>query len=1200
MMNDIGMGRALGSSMLIAAVCPRCESIFKVDEGLRGKRMRCPNPLCKAVFEVQAEGEQPAAAVPKIAEPAPPEKSPSTVTGSVMDMLPVLPAELAEPAPPALEKPAESKRKDKPAAPSTAPKKAPPQVVPEPSRATPAWQNLPPPVRSTVATISPQAPPVDFPDDFPDDDVAGSEAAVANGMLDARPSIAEAPPPRARPSRRRPLLAIAAMLILLAGTLGVGWWVVEGARAGSEADRFNRAQELYEQQDYAEAHAVFNKLVRDFATGPGARKYRFLAQLSGVRAEAYAAEELAQLTPALEHTLQFTAVNQNEPLLKDRHLDMWQTLRRLAERLTAQADKQHERAALEAAEKAWAEAKRFQPPGEIGEKLVKEFARVKQALDVYDQRQEVLGTLKGLIAHVSALEVKQARDLVLAAGLKDDAEAVALLADLVQAHRAAIQYQPAITDNIDDPVDEDALPGLLVAPALVKAKVAAPDGRIALALARGVLYGLGPQRGSVRWGRRVGIDSSVLPLRVPADPITPELALVLSSDSHSVTAVVVDNGTVVWRRRLGSPCTGQPVLVGRSLLVPTLAGRVDEIEISAGRPLGHYPLGQRLTVGGARLEGTSLVFFPGDEFCVYVLDAAKRTCEEVLYANHPAGSLRGAPILLHRRRASAADKVPVKGPKDWLLLCQATGTDAVEVRPFELPIRDPDQPAGAPLRAKGLSWFAPWHDAEKLALATDAGLLSLWGIRQKGNRDDPLLFPLLKTPYPVAGRSSARAQVVHADAEGYWVLVGGKLHRLNAVMRAGSGPDLVAAGPEPMELGSPLHAAEHHENAAGRQALLLTTLARGRPSCLCSAVDAASGQLHWQRQLGCVPLHPLAVLGSKVLLRDPTGLLLLDPAAFPDKPGTAWQTAGEFALREPLAADDRVVLLTGASEFVQLAWSSKPGSAKLHLRIVGLTGASAIKTVDLHSSLGGTPALGDGCVLLPLADGEAVRLDRADGTLAAGPNWRAAGADEQSTGHIVALGGDEFLLTDGSRGLSRVSWPSAKVHERLQKAELSQPIIAPPAVLPAIANAKPRVCVADAADTVTLLDSERLAVLRRWPMTGKITAGPFVRGTLIVCVVDNKRLVGIDPDRDKPWQYTMVSNIVGAPLLVEDMLVAANVSGQFLALRPVDGQPIGAGKGFTLKANVAADTAPVPFGAGRLLVPLNDGTLLLLPLAKLR
>ena len=77
-----------------------------------------------------------------------------------------------------------------------------------------------------------------------------------------------------------------------------------------------------------------------------------------------------------------------------------------------------------------------------------------------------------------------------------------------------------------------------------------------------------------------------------------------------------------------------------------------------------------------------------------------------------------------------------------------------------------------------------------------------------------------------------------------------------------------------------------------------------------------------------------------------------------------------------------------------------------------------------------------------------------------------------------------------------------------------------------------RICVADASDTVTLLDSERLTVVRRWTMPGKITSGPVVRGTGILCVVDGKRLVRMAPDRDEWWEYAMVSNIVGVPDLM--------------------------------------------------------------------
>ena len=105
-------------------------------------------------------------------------------------------------------------------------------------------------------------------------------------------------------------------------------------------------------------------------------------------------------------------------------------------------------------------------------------------------------------------------------------------------------------------------------------------------------------------------------------------------------------------------------------------------------------------------------------------------------------------------------------------------------------------------------------------------------------------------------------------------------------------------------------------------------------------------------------------------------------------------------------------------------------------------------------------------------------------------------------------------------------------------------------------------------------------------------------GDGIVCVVDHKRIVWIDPERsERRWEYSLVSAVVGAPVLVEGMLVAADVSGRFQAFDPERG-PIG--PGYMLKANAAAETGPVPFGPGRLLVPLSDGTFLLLPLAKLR
>jgi outer membrane protein assembly factor BamB len=1248
-----------GIPMLITVVCPRCEGRLQVDEGLRGKRMRCPLG-CGAVFEVQPEGEKLAEPAPRPPEAPRPETPGKVVTGSVADLIPVLPAELARPEPPPrAEKPPRPPRPAPPPAVVPAPvqEKVPP-AAPPPDK-PPVWQELPPPVRSEPAPAPAGVlveAPADFPtDDFPTDDSPDAQPPPEGGPVEVGPGTWEAPPVRVEAAapdaegtttpaaplpfpdlapprhgaRRRSLLVIAAMAGVLAGLIGFGWWSVERARAGSEEDRFRKAMELYDQGAFAEARDKLMLLKHDFPDSRDVKRYEFLAELSDVRDGADKAEP-QDLAPALDRVLQFLTFNRNEPLLKDRNPDVWQTLKGLSTRLADQAGKQHDANALKRARDALAEAEKFTPPPgvnapEVKQKLNEQFTQVAKELDVFGRRQQLLADIRQVIEQPSAMGVKASRARASQQGLRDDPEVAGLLTELVKAHQAAVVYTQDSGGADPAPAAEDDPPGLLVAPALVKPTGPARPAGVTVGLARGVLYALDPVRGELRWATRVGHDTTVLPLRVPPDPITPELVLTLTADGRSLSALVAETGAAVWRRDLGAPCAGAPLLVGRSLLVPTRSGRVEEVEITGGRLLGHYDLGQLLTSGGARQEGTPLVYFPGDEFCVYVLDVAKRACAAVLYSGHPAGSLRGPPILLPAPKATDGEAT-AKGPAGWMFLCQATGAGGdrgVEVRPFELPIRDPDQrPTDPTVTLRGGAAAAPWHDAEKLGLATDAGLLGLWGIRQKGNRD-PLLFPLLAEPFRLpGGPGPGRAQLIHADAENYWVLCGGRLHRLESVFRPTSGPDLWSAWAKPLDVGSPLHAAEPHRAPSGRVTLLLTTLAPDRPSCLFTAVDADKGEVRWQRQLGCVPLHPPIAVGPHVLLRDATGLLLLDPGRFPDPPAAPWQPAGDLLTHEPIGDGEHVALLAGPDEFVELSWSGAgAGPAKLRARRVLPSGASTVKTFNLPAAPAGTPALGDGFVVLPLANGVALRIEvrgaaavgevslgpavlavRAalgGGTVSAGPNWRAPGADDQAPGHVVALGGSDFLLTDGSRGLSRVSWAGPKDFAKRAGNDkaFARRIVAPPAVLPAKGGA-PRVCVADASDTVTLLDAERLQVVRRWALPGKLTAGPLVRGSGVLCVVDRKRLVWIDPDREEPWEYGLPSDVAGEPQLVDGALVVADVESRFLALDPETGSPLG--PGYTLRANTAPVSAPVPFGPGRLLVPLDDGTLLLLPMQKLR
>ena len=76
------------------------------------------------------------------------------------------------------------------------------------------------------------------------------------------------------------------------------------------------------------------------------------------------------------------------------------------------------------------------------------------------------------------------------------------------------------------------------------------------------------------------------------------------------------------------------------------------------------------------------------------------------------------------------------------------------------------------------------------------------------------------------------------------------------------------------------------------------------------------------------------------------------------------------------------------------------------------------------------------------------------------------------------------------------------------------------------------------------------------------------------------------------------ADIVGEPHIIDGALVVADVAGHFRALEPSSGGRLG--PGLIMKANVAATAAPLPFGPGRAFAPLTDGTIVLVPLEKLR
>ncbi|MBI3407124.1 MAG: PQQ-binding-like beta-propeller repeat protein [Planctomycetes bacterium] len=1139
--------------MQISVTCPQCQSTYQLDPSMRGKRMRCLNTICRTLFEIKVDGE--AEAATRSSPTAPPPGAVGRVhslqTGSVGDMIQVLPAALEEaPAPAAMA--------EAPAAPTAL---APPpvrQVVPLPSDVPtppapepssdfdfPGDPDLPESDDASQPSVGPRelapgnwdAPPVRHGDA---NNVMPSFAPTEAVQTPTAPTVAtEAPKPTK--SGRRSLVLIAIMLIVLGGLAGGGFLLVRGSQAGREAERSQKAQQLYDNQDFAEAAEAFRKLYADYPTSRNRAQYDFMRELASARDSVAPHVNVEEDVQAWDNVKQFLERFKNDPILKDRHGDVWQMLHTLAKQFAAVAEEKQDPGLLDLSRAIWAQASKFQPPAgvavrDVEQKLAAEFSRVEKAIAKTTQRLEALESLRRLVSAPSAAAVQKGRDSAAKAGLTTDPEAKKIVKELVAAHRASVVFVPANPYEKQKPIAEDDVASVYVAPALGKSIGAPTRSGVVLAQVSGVLHALEPSRGEVRWVRRVGVDTSILPLHVPATALLPERYLVLSSDSTSLTAVEAETGVVLWQTGLSDVCLGQPVLIDQHVFVPTRAGRVEEIEIREGRLQGHYQIGQPLMVGGVRQPGTSLVYFPADSFCVYVLDVAKRACAAVLYTGHAPGSLRTLPAIWNEEKTAAESPAIRMG---WMLLGLSRGGTSEEFVPYALPITDPDQKPSEPtVRSIGTSWFDSWRDGEKLAWATDAGYLALYGLRQKGNRD-PLLFPMLSGDYMVTGVGEpGRAQVVHVDAENYWVLSRGRLHRLQATFTAQNGPGLVARGPQPPILGSPLHAAQVYADANGNTTLFVTTQASGKPITLVSAIAAETGQILWQRQLGLICQGPLIVSGNLVACSDAGGMFLFDARKLIAEPIQPWQAAGNFVPREHASSEQQ--LFAHKNGIVRISWTRGP-APDLRISHWNEMGEPQEEfTFNLPATPHGTLALGKDFALLPLANGVAARVPLGTGNIA--------------NGRIVSA----------------------------------------PAVV-----AKGQIVVADASDTVTLLDADHLQPIKRWTLPGKITAGPFVRQGRIGCVVGKFQLVWLDPTQDKPlWEKARDAEIVGEPQLIDGLLVVADLAGRVQALDPATGEPVG--PGYTIRANAPPSAAPVSFGAGRMLLPLMDGTAMLLPLDKVK
>ena len=362
--------------MHIKVTCPECESTYQVDPGLKGKRMRCPNPICRAIFEVQDPSAPPPPVPPPATSPTPlPRPQRTTSVGEVVIVRPAEPVD------------------DKPllddffagASPVS-------QTGPEifsAADAAPDALEAAPPVRQGPGNHVNTAP--------------------FNGVGILPPSGQDLVPDVLPPRRGRWRLLVLGAVTLAA--IGSAFWLFTSTEPKDEAERFAKAENQYKDRNFAEAAALFRSLWQDFQQSEQRPTYKAYAELSNIQGAIHRTQtDPDETVEHLDRLKQFLEIYQGDPLIDNHREDIATSLYRLVEELIGFAGTEKKRSLLELAKRLNADtAKRFQPaPLQQSANIKIAFADAEQQVLKAETRATVLEQLKQHAASPTLEAVEQA------------------------------------------------------------------------------------------------------------------------------------------------------------------------------------------------------------------------------------------------------------------------------------------------------------------------------------------------------------------------------------------------------------------------------------------------------------------------------------------------------------------------------------------------------------------------------------------------------------------------------------------------------------------------------------------------------------------------------------------------------------------------------------------------------------------------
>lgn len=1175
--------------------------------------MRCPNLECRQVFTVQAmEAQGPAPELP------PPPPSPQTKV-------------VVKPKPP-VSKPT----KPKPAAKSVEAEEVVDAVI----------------VEAEIISKPKEVVWSEGTDVPPKDGRKGLKAEVMDEDL----------PVRKKRRNLAPYILIFLGIATVGGLVAVLMYV--GFVAGRNEEKLaKQAKEQYEKGDYNDATKSFEKLTTEYPDSRKIDEYKFFRDLSQMQTVVRSVTTRENYDAAVKRFREFIEANKDSPFAKPKSgygRDILESGKKLSEDIatfsqdrvkTFQGDRANKSGELNLADKAIADGRELLPilePYRSDEDLPLDkqrtaFDNAEKAVKRERDRTAAINSAKAKLVDPSDSVIQVVVSDLQAAGFLDDIEAQSLIAEAKGRLRDLVKYE-------DDPAARQEPPptvasSLLFVTPLGETKfrepVAGETPTVYLCVARGILYAIEDDTGTLLWATRVGPDVTDPPAvaRVQLATGLTDVAVVTSNvgNTPAVSGYLLRSGKAEWYQPLPAPAAGPAIVMGTRAFVPVrdAQGTVYEFDLKTGDRVGRIRLGQPVADRGATIRpGTSLLYVAADARRLYVIDVGGKDddgnrvnprCLQVIATGHLPGTLRVAPLFVGPEGVEPAER--------WMVLAQADSPARTQLRAFSMKepppapvdgVKVPETPAVPDVTVPIDGWvsFAPVSDGEQLAVITDTGHFRLFGVKQAGNLDKPL-YPLPSPDQPVD--RPVPGLVVPLEESTYWLLAGGQLQKARLALLPSKGQEIVRVG-APKPIGEPIHRAQINSR---KDVACVVVRSMNSSGCRAVAFGLRDGEIRWQRQLGLVPAKMSAdqfaapvAQGERLILVDEDGSVVAVPTSGNIGAGQTLAALPGWRLDSPPqnATGPTLVVASVDGKSVFTVTPVNREAPKFLIRRIANGKIVSRDEVNAPEKLAGQPAVIGDHLLIPTADGFVHRFVPGNGdrnaSITAGPSWWVERRGPNAACSITPLSVSAFATSDGGKKLSRWDWPAA-LDAKWNPAgvwELEQNVAGPGIVLPPVeANSPPRLIVADTSGSVRLFAADRAGPhLRRWRPDGKnvIPLGKPSSNfavqttdpsrTVVTYVVDGKSAVAINPEQEDPLWATRpiedASSIVGAPQSAgANRWVITDLAGRVLVLDGDTGEVLATQ---TVGLPGAVPAAASGIAATKALTPLSDGSAAVIELPK--